>query len=69
MFVACIEFGTANDVKHSLTEKFAWKSIEFAWRTDAEEQDAQLKKYYISENNLPMGIDVWSNKLFITIPR
>lgn len=59
----------ANDVQQALTEKFTWKSIEFAWPSDAEKQDALHNGNYVPENNFPFSVDVWGPKLFIAVPR
>lgn len=75
LFVLCLLpfqhiLGENNDVRPALTEKFVWKSIEFAWPSDADKQDAILNGYYIPQNNLPLvSLDVWGDKLFIAIPR
>ncbi|XP_055710597.1 L-dopachrome tautomerase yellow-f2 [Phlebotomus papatasi] len=46
-----------------LEEVFRWKEVEFEW------PDGVVQKGYKSANNLPLGLDVWRNKLFITVPR
>lgn len=56
----------ANDVPQTLTNKFAWKgNIEYAWESEPEKS----RRGYVPENNLPFSIDVWNDKLFISIPR
>lgn len=69
LFVVCFEFSLANEVRHSLTEKFAWKHIEYIWPDDATKEDAIINGHYKPDNNLPLGLDVWGDKLFITVPR
>lgn len=69
LFVVCVQFSSTNEVRHSLTEKFAWKNIEYIWPDDATKEDAIINGLYKSENNLPLGLDVWGDKLFITVPR
>lgn len=71
LFVAEIQFSLANDVvqQHSLTEKFAWKNIEYHWPDDTTKEDAIINGRYKPENNLPLSLDVWGDKLFITVPR
>lgn len=68
-FVVCIQFSCAKEVRHSLTEKFAWKHLEYVWSDNVIKEDAIVKGYYKPENNLPLAIDVWGDKLFITVPR
>jgi hypothetical protein len=52
-----------------LEEKFSWKELEFAWPSEEDKQEAIKSGKYIESNNLPLGLDVWNDKLFITVPR
>lgn len=52
-----------------LREKFKWKEVTYAWPSDAAKEDAITSGRYKSENNLILGLDVWNDKLFITVPR
>jgi hypothetical protein len=52
----------------NLTERFAWRELEFSWPSDELEQ-AALKQGYIQGNNLPLAFDVWRDKIFLTVPR
>lgn len=52
-----------------LEEKFVWEEVDYAWPSDDYKQKAIESGRYIQENNLPLGLDVWKNKLFITVPR
>lgn len=52
-----------------LQEKFRWKDVSYAWPNDAIKLDAIKSGRYQPENNLPLGLEVWKDKLFITIPR
>lgn len=65
LFVADFPFGLAGKMQ----EKFAWKQVEFAWESEAHRDEAIASGRYIVENNLPLGLDVWKDKLFITVPR
>jgi hypothetical protein len=56
-------------VESYLNEKLAWKVLEFDWPTAAMKLQAQQTGQYIPNNNCPVGIDVWENKLFMTVPR
>lgn len=69
LFVEFTEFSLANNGQNTLTEKFAWKFIEYVWPDDTTKADAIVDGNYIPENNLPAGFDVWGDKLFITVPR
>lgn len=52
-----------------LQEKFRWKEVSYAWPNEATKMDAIKAGRYQAENNLPLGLEVWKDKLFITIPR
>jgi len=52
-----------------LEQKFLWKEIEFAWPSEAAREQAITSGRYKPENNLPLGLDIWHDKLFITVPR
>lgn len=47
----------------------AWNELPFVW-PNQETKDAAIKSgEYIPANNLPLGVDRWQDKLFITVPR
>ncbi|KAH8300582.1 hypothetical protein KR044_010060, partial [Drosophila immigrans] len=46
-----------------------WKYIDFEYPTFVERQQAIMNGDFIPKNNLPLGIDVHRNRLFITTPR
>lgn len=52
-----------------LEQKYIWQELEYAWPSDAIKDDAIKSGAYKVENNLPLGLDVWNDKLFITVPR
>lgn len=52
-----------------LDEVYSWKELEYAWPSDLARQDAIQNNRYIIKNNLPLGLDIWQDKLFITVPR
>lgn len=58
-------FGLAAEIE----EVFAWKEMEFTWPSQAAKNEALKKGAYVPENNLPLGMGRWKNKLFVTVPR
>lgn len=48
---------------------FMWKQIDFAFRSDHEREYALISKRYIPENNLPLGIEIYKNRIFVTLPK
>lgn len=52
-----------------LQERFAWQQMEYDWPSAEAKQQAIDKGIYVPANNLPLGMDVWRDKLFVTVPR
>lgn len=52
-----------------LQEKFAWKELDFAWPSAEAKQEAIKSGRYIESHNLPLGLDIYKNRVFITVPR
>lgn len=52
-----------------LKEVFSWKIVDFEYPTEGDRQSAINNKEFIPENNLPLGVERWHNKLFVTLPR
>lgn len=65
LFAVCIQ----NGFSAKLEERFHWKEVSYAWPSDAAKEDAIKSGRYQPENNLPLGLEVWKDKLFITVPR
>lgn len=52
-----------------LTELYKWSSLDYTFASDAHKSYALERGEFVPENNLPVGIEVWKNKLFVTVPR
>ncbi|XP_031623400.1 protein yellow-like [Contarinia nasturtii] len=65
LFAVCIQ----NSFSSKLEEKFRWKEVSYAWPSDSAMDEAIKSGRYQPENNLPLGLEVWKDKLFITVPR
>lgn len=52
-----------------LLERYAWKILDWAYPDDASRQRAIANGEFVPENALPVGIEIWKNKLFVTVPR
>ncbi|KAL6440479.1 hypothetical protein ACFW04_003182 [Cataglyphis niger] len=52
-----------------LWERFTWKTMDFAYPDQRSRKLAIVSGEYIPENSLPVGIEIWRNKLFVTVPR
>lgn len=65
--VFVILFQNVQSIK--LEQKYRWKEVSFAWPSEAAKDEAISSGRYKISNNLPLGLDVWKDKLFITVPR
>lgn len=52
-----------------LLERFAWQKLDFSYPDEYRRQMAIESGEYVPENALPVGIEIWRNKLFVTVPR
>lgn len=52
-----------------LKEKFKWREVEYDWPSQEAKQEAVSSGKYVASNNLPLGLERWRDKLFITVPR
>ncbi|XP_058455600.1 protein yellow [Malaya genurostris] len=52
-----------------LQQKFKWREVEFDWPSLEVKQESIKSEKYVPSNNLPLGLDRWKDKLFITVPR
>jgi hypothetical protein len=52
-----------------LQEVYHWNLVDFDYPDDTLRNNSIESKKFIPENNLPLGLDVWKDKLFVTLPR
>lgn len=52
-----------------LLKKFVWKTLDFAYPDQRSRELAIRNGEFVPENSLPVGIEIWRNKLFVTVPR
>ncbi|XP_055684674.1 protein yellow [Lutzomyia longipalpis] len=52
-----------------LQEVFSWKELDFVFPNEQLKQRALARGDYIPRNGLPVGIEHWGNKLFVSVPR
>ena len=65
-FVVTVTSVVAND---NLRVAYQWKQIDFEYPSIDERQAAILNETFIQENVIPVGLEVYKNRLFITLPR
>lgn len=64
MTIACVAY--AND---NLRVAYQWKQMDFEYPSIQERQFAINNMSLVQENIVPVGIEVYKNRLFITLPR
>lgn len=64
LFAICIHSAFSK-----LEPKYRWKEVQYAWPSESAREEAVTSGRYKVENNLPLGLDIWKDKLFITVPR
>ncbi|XP_053609466.1 protein yellow [Plodia interpunctella] len=52
-----------------LNIRFEWKQLDYQFPTPQAREDAIADRSFIPENNIPMGLEIYQDKLFITVPR
>ncbi|XP_076169534.1 yellow-h [Ptiloglossa arizonensis] len=48
---------------------YAWSTVDFLYDSVEARDSAIFDGDFIAENNLPLGLDVWRDKVFITLPK
>lgn len=64
--LAVVTISRCND---NLRVAYQWKEIDFEYQSSADRQKALETKAFIPENVMPVGLEVYQNRLFITLPR
>lgn len=65
----CFLVSQVNAANERLKELFYWKTIDFDFPDEATRNKAIESKEYIRDHNLPLGLERWHDKLFVTVPR
>lgn len=53
----------------NLELKFQWKTIDFEFESPEKRQEALDKRTFIAENVIPVGLDIYKDRLFLSLPR
>lgn len=48
---------------------YEWRQLDFSYHTLLDRQRAISSGEFVPNNNLPLGVDRWRNRLFVTMPR
>ncbi|XP_058063445.1 protein yellow [Anopheles bellator] len=52
-----------------LQERYSWQQLDFVFPNQRLKQQALASGDYVPTNGLPVGIERWENKLFVSVPR
>jgi hypothetical protein len=53
----------------NLKELYWWRTLDYEYDSEATRNRSIEVGEFIPENNVPFGVEVWGNKLFVTVPR
>ncbi|XP_053970764.1 protein yellow-like [Hylaeus volcanicus] len=48
---------------------YAWSTVDFTYDSIEARDSAIYDGDFVAENNLPLGLDIWRDKVFITLPK
>ncbi|XP_012524490.1 protein yellow [Monomorium pharaonis] len=65
LFLVCLTVATG----HTFNTVYSWKQVEFKLPNDTIQNEHIISGDYIPENNMPLGLAIWHEKIFTTIPR
>lgn len=57
---------SAND---NLSVAYEWKELDFAYRSQQDRAEAIAAGEFIAANVIPVGLEVFKHRLFLTLPR
>lgn len=49
--------------------RYSWKILDWAYPDEKTREHAIRSGAYVPENALPVGMEVWNDKIFVTVPR
>lgn len=62
-------FLTTASCTTKLQEVFSWNILDFYYPNEQMKMNDLYTKRFVPENNLPVGIEIWGDKLFMSVPR
>ena len=60
---------TLTSATYKLQERYSWTQLDFAFPNQRLKEQAMASGDYIPQNALPVGVEHWGNRLFVTVPR
>lgn len=53
----------------NLEVAYEWKQLDFDYPNEEARRQAIENQEFVPENNLPLGLEVYKDRVFITVPR
>lgn len=50
-------------------QAYYWKTIDYEFNNEEEKNSLLYSGTFIPENNLPLGLEIWRDKIFLSLPR
>lgn len=66
VLLACLASVTSG---HIFDTVYSWNQVEFKFPNDSVRNKYMASGDYIPENNMPLGLAVWKDRMFVTMPR
>uniref|UniRef100_A0A1B0AP85 Protein yellow n=1 Tax=Glossina palpalis gambiensis TaxID=67801 RepID=A0A1B0AP85_9MUSC len=66
LFCYCYSLGNG---AYKLQERYNWNQLDFAFPNQRLKEQAMANGDYVPQNGLPVGVEHWGNRLFVTVPR
>lgn len=67
VFLCCFLCGCL--AMDNLRVAFQWKQVDYDFPSETERLQAISSREFIPENNLPLGVEVYGDRVFVTVPR
>lgn len=69
IFAASISLFAINVMANNLELKFQWKTIDYEYESAEKRQEAIDSQTFIPDNVIPVGLDIYKDRLFLSLPR
>lgn len=69
IFAISISLFAIHAAAKNLELKFQWKTIDFDFESAEKRQEAIRGRTFIPENVIPVGLDIYKDRLFLSLPR
>lgn len=68
-YILLFALATISSATIRLQERYSWNALDWNYPDQFSRQQAIQAGALVPENALPVGVERWRNKLFVTVPR